>query len=207
MIQYTTVPRPILLIRQSPLLSQNKSYIYDRVYHCPITSPTDMRSHYQSNWYDTVYNCPSTSHTDMAVHHYLSTSPTNTIQSTSGPVLVLLILYSQPLSQYQSYWHPTAHYCPSTNSTDTKQSITAPALVLLIQHSTLLTEDQSYWYDTVHCYHSTSPTYTIECTTVPLLILLMWDPITNPIDTTLYTLPKYQPYRYDSKLLPQYQSY
>ena len=132
MTQFTSVPVLVLLIWYSLQL--------------PSTSPTDtianlyasatptymiqsttaqildlwydsrLLQQYQSDWYPTVPYCPSF-------------SPVDTPQSTTAPVLVLLIRHRSLLPQYQSYWYAkvhlltkyqsynvTVHYCPSTSS-------------------------------------------------------------------------------------------
>ena len=102
-----------------------------------------------------------------------STSPTDTLQSTSAPV------------PDQPFWYTVVHYCPSTSPTDTLQSTTAPVPDLLIQHVPLLPQYESYWYPTVHYYPIFSPT---DMTTVTVPIILICSvhncPSTSPNDTT-----------------------
>ena len=108
------------------------------------------------------------------VHYWPSANPVDTSQSTSDPVLVLLIPFSAILPQYlpcgydtvhyyqyQFYWYPTVHICPSTR------------LALLILYSALLPQQQSYWYPKVHYCPSTRPIATTQSTTAPVRVLLI----------------------------------
>ena len=147
-----------------------------------------------SNWYDTV-------------RYYLYTSPTDTLQSTTTQVPILLISFNPLLPQYQSYWYDstllpqnysylyaTVHFCPSTIGKS--QSTTAPAPVLLIPYSPLMPQYKSYWYDTVHFCPSTSPTYSFLICHSPLLAknqsysyrTVHYCLNTSLIDTTQYTI-------------------
>ena len=147
------------------------------------------------------------------VHYWPSAGPVDTLQSTSDPVLVLLIPFSAILlqylpcgydtvhyCQYQSYWYPTVHLCPSTRPVililyspllPQYQSYWystvhyCPVTDLLIQHNPLLPQYESYWYPTVHYYPISSST-DMATATVPVILMCPVHncPSTSPTDTT-----------------------
>ena len=119
-----------------------------------------IQPQYLSYGYDSFHHCPST-------------SPIDTTQFTTAPILALRIRYStlQPqfqfcwctlLSHCQSYWYYTVHFCPSTSLTDMVQSTNSP----------------------------TSPNDTTQSMSVAVLVLLIWYslplPSTSPTDTTAH---------------------
>ena len=158
-------PDQVILIRLSSLLSHFQSYLYDKVQFCPQD---------QFYWYDTVQNCPIVSLTD-------------TTQSTTLQVSILLTSYSPPISQYQSYWYDTEYCsrtspsnttqstCPTTSSYDTLYTTTSLVPDLLIGQSTtarvqvilityILPLYQSFWYLTVNNCPCTSSIATAPVT-------------------------------------------
>ena len=129
-------------------------------------------SQYQSYRYDTFHYCPSISPTDttqsitvsvsvLLIWYSPSTCPTDMIYSTTAPAPVLLI------RQYQSYWYDTIHYCPYTS----------PYIYDTV-HYNLSTSSVD-----VHYCHIASPTDTTQSTSVPVPVLRIWysPPIHQPV--------------------------
>ena len=181
---------------------------YDTVYHCHgpvLLLHSPLLSQNQSYWCDTAHLCSSTSTTDttqsatvlvlvLLIWYSLPFPwiiPTDTIQPATTPIPVLPIPCSPLLPKYQSYWYPSIHYCPNTSPIDSSQYTTAPELLLLIRYSTLC-PSTSLIDKSVHNCPSTRPTDTLQSSTAPVQVLL----IRHFWYVTVHCWPRNQSYSY-----------